>query len=225
MKKVLFLGVLLALPSIVFAHPVDGLKLNPLDPAYEETYGSRGAEISLGEIRFPASFPARETLTDAEKFIIAGLDPVETGLPHHNYINMLFRILDAYYARHQEVPAVLSEQIIRDALSSTGGKPVDQAVFDFLKSPITGEYPRLDCASFQRGQLYVERLTFPQVLHVSKDNLMLTNLYFHKKVYNGSEWVPGQIAGQVFYIRAYGESETILAGLQYASISNQGLQN
>jgi hypothetical protein len=221
LRLVCFLTALLLLAVPGFAadagHYCEGQALRRYPPSYESGY-RHAQEMSAGDVIFPSSFPAESSLTWGERFLICSLEAPCPDLGFHNYSHSLFAILQNYYSKHKSVPPALTEEVIREVYSSSPTEYTDKLI-KFMKSPITGELPRLDAQEFAAGQLYVKRLAFPEILRISKYNHTLDQVYMKRRlldVRSGDE-VPGEVTGEVFYIRMYGHSGIISAGVKFAS--------
>lgn len=184
------------------------------------SYGLEGwgypVEADCPTLTFTHTWPDPRTLTSAECYIIAGSFDSERG-PMPPWSFTLGTWLALYYAQHDSLPDVLTAELIRNAALS--GLEPDQYVLDLLKSPITGDYPRLDAAKFARGQVYARALTLDEMERISKAIPRFSQAWFDHETFDADlgRWVKVATSPPLF-IRFYGESGVIDEWIYFATV-------
>jgi hypothetical protein len=206
---IFILILLLAVPA--GAHVTDNLAVADLPAGYSSLYAGVGPQMSQGDIFFPESFPDPTTLTKQERFWIAGLQPgtAASSVGYYKWNDALIGVLQGYWTQHHAVPAALTPEIIEQS----SGRPDKDG---FLKSPVTNEYPKLDCKEYSRGNLYIQHLDAAQLKRLAAYDVGVRYTYIFRKVWSTEkqDWVSGT-GSEAFYIRKYGEHDIIMTGILY----------
>jgi len=198
---------------IAAAHPLDGKEVSPLP----ERYGQEGylypAEWSSGELAFTRVWPDRGSLTDAERYVIAGTEPGADGLSMAPWYMQVFQMVLCYYSHRGELPAALSEDVLREVLN---GREVPQEMAELSRSPITGEFPRLDAKDFARGQIWAHVLTPQEVQHIASLSVWYHKLWVEHVMFDTrtQSWDAINIQAP-FFLRFYGERGVIYEQIYY----------
>ena len=196
--------------SYALAHPADGYPAKELPEAYGTDAYGYGPEYSIGDLVFTGSFPDPATLTEQERYIIAGAE----GAPDRAQLSWSSEIvlfLISYNSLHGEMPKMID----REAILSTS---IDDSIFDtrleLFKSPITGDYVRTDAYNFEPGQLYCRMLNETEMRHIADINSQFRRLWFESAMYDpDGNYVPVSVKGAPLYIRIYGFNGVIYEGI------------
>lgn len=209
-----FLVAIGSLANQAQAHPYDKWAPEELPGGYGTDYFPFPAEFSYGDLTFSSPYPDPESLTDSEKYIVAGaLNGNIHVAPWHEFI---FSVVNAIYRKQGYVPDVLTEAELSSVFGPCAEE--DRSAFEYYTSPITNELPRLDALSFSPGQVYIHLMTEDEIAHfaalVPTYQQNLVDHFWLNPETNEEE--PIMIMGGVFYIRIYGESSVIYEGIKYS---------
>jgi hypothetical protein len=186
-----------------WTHPCLAYETNPLPDAYGTLRYGWGSEANINDLTFVKPLPSPDSLTHEERYMLAGLKngPTTVGrLP--SWRSDLFSTVNTYYAKYHVIPDRLNEDMITNLY---GARTPANLQYEFLRSPITGEYPRLNATDFSPGDVYIRPLTDDEIQHFCKYDWMLNDL-----VQKHSLMDPAQgprtvsLMGSVFYVRIYG---------------------
>lgn len=207
-------GVLLVFISIcgsmnAIAYPTNGNNPRTAPADYAKLRAEK-AVMSIGEVRFVTQHPAQLTL--AERFVLFGCDPSSSSKAHRSMISELFITLSNYHLATGRIPTEITDEVIEEACAAVGQAPRAE-LYDLLKSPLTGRYPKLNCSDFSRGDFFIKVLTTAEINHVARHNGSLKARLRQASDGSGST---NTALGPIFYFRSYGESEVIFADLKYA---------
>lgn len=207
--------VLLMIPAVALAsHPAEGCKPNPLHSAY----GTKGlglrADFNYGDLTFHAPYPDPETLTDMERYIVAGASAGD-GKVLQPWKRQIIDIVMSLDHNTGSIPPALSLEVLEAAVLNLEENP---HAADIFKSPITGEFPRLDAVEFAPGQVYMRRLTDDEKRHFAS-----LNPFFHGAWYEGImiDQATGEklsdleMLSDVYYVRIYGEQGVLFSNIEY----------
>lgn len=207
---IILIIVFLSVASYALAHPADGYPAKELPEAYGTDAYGYGPEYSIGDLVFTGSFPDPTTLTEQERYIIAGAE----GAPDRAQLSWSSEIvlfLFSYYSQHGEIPAVIDSEAIQ---ASTTCESSDDPRLELLKSPITGDYVRTDAYNFEPGQLYCRMLDEAEMRHIADINSQFRSLWFESAMYDpDGNYVAVSVKGAPLYIRIYGLNGVIYEGI------------
>lgn len=211
--------VFFSLLQVVSAHPSDGYDARPLS----NTFGMEGyglpVEWEINDLDFVQTYPAPETLTTTEKYMIKGCPAGPEGKPLAPWYSVVKTEAQRFYYKFGYIP----EQLTPDVLSAAWGLPEDEIypwVMEQVISPITGDYPYLNHKHFSPGNLYIRPLTEEEKRHIASFSSSNYSLWFEgldspspREMKAGNrERVPVEVMG-VFYLRLYGYNDVITTGI------------
>ncbi len=219
MRNLICIGLLLLTTTQAaggeIKHPASGHEPKPMPVNYGSAGCGLGPEMNFGDITFHSPYPDPATLTDAEKYMVAGCVDSDYGGGMMPWYMDVFMMVDAIRARSGEIPERLSHELIDMCTISRDG--LDQSGSARFRSPITGEFPRLDAAEFEAGQVYIRLLTDEEQAHfasIFKEYDQNWNQGV-QEFYQTGELLPIEIAAGIYYMRVYGEHGVIFAGILY----------
>jgi hypothetical protein len=205
--------LLLATQCLAGSYPGDGFPPNELPAGYgSDSYGL-GPDMNSFGLEFFSPYPAPDSLTDQEKYIIAGASGSSMGHPLGSWQRDLFMLVSRIYFNTGEVPAVLTEDLIDSTISGE----VEQGLIDRFRSPLTGEFPRLDADFFSPGDVYMRLLTPQEVEYAASlwegaYDVLVRGVKVNPQT--GNE-VPVYILGGVWYMRVYGYNDVLYSSVDY----------
>jgi len=200
-------------PSL--AHPSDGLEPVPLPPSYGTDGCDFGPEFNHGDMTFTRPYPDPNSLTNAEKYIIAGcqgIKPEQNMLPWVYYI---WHCAEALDARLGYVPDQLSEELLREVGARSA------SAFELFKSPLTGNFPRLTAATESPGDVYIRALTPEEMRFFAGKVRAYQELWCDGKRTDprtGEVLENVKLDGKVYYVRVYGWHGVILSELLFTTV-------
>jgi len=198
-------------------HPALGYDPKPLPSNYGTEYYGLGPEYDYGDITFHSPYPDVSTLSDAEKYMIAGCVDSELGGPLGPWYRDIFMMVNsiAFETDYSVIPDKLEYPMIRARTVKPAEFTQDDA--DRFRSPITGEFPRLDAVEFAPGQVYIRLLTEEE-----KEHFASKVKHYHEHWYEGvdefkltGEVLPIKLTTEVFYMRVYGENGVLSSRIMY----------
>lgn len=215
MKLIAMVSLLLAviLSNIqAWAHPCDYWEPKELPGNYGTEFYPFPSSWSYGDLTFSSPYPDPESLTDAERYIVAGAMNGSTHVaPWHEVV---FSAVLAIYSKRGYIPPQLTEE---EFMSLWPNSEVEPEVLSYYTSPITNELPRLDAVDFSPGQVYIRTMNEDDIVHFAE--LVPTyqqNLVDHVwQNPDTNQFEPIEILGEVFYIRLYGERSVIYEEIKY----------
>lgn len=210
------------------AHPVAQYVPNEADPAYGTDGFGADPAWSYGDLTFTRPYPDAASLTPGERYILFGATSAN-GLPgiRRNlspwYVD-LWQLVSAIHARDGYIPAQLDEALVRSVARDPDG--VSANWVELHKSPLTGNFPRLDASSFSPGDVYIRALTESEMQHFASRVNTYNREWYMDQVRDprSGEWVPGHLVGVVYYIRVYGESGVLFENLMYSMVPDVALE-
>jgi hypothetical protein len=197
-----------------FAHPADGYTPNELDGAYATGGVANPTFWNHGEITFMLVYPDASTLSDSEKYIIAGSTGSSYGHPLRPWSDLIFGYITAYESRTGEVPQSFSPEFFSNEVSLT---PLTEEQMARFRSPITDEYPTFNNATFTPGGMYVKKLNQEEMEYYASYSSHYDDIWFNNRVkyYGDDEYTAVKLTSPVFYVRIYGENEEIFTQLLF----------
>lgn len=214
------IGTVMLLAS---AHPADN---GQIDAALLRSYENSVFEdqaLSLGDLRFhgPAPAVAAERPTHAEQYILFGVRSSSTpgGGPMQPWSQLVYSFARNYHRKHATVPAALSEDLVRAEFAGyTAADPAMlEAQIQALRSPITGEWPRLDVREFSAGDCLIRPLSQTEIDHLAARSVYYRKLFREHQALNPASggYEPVELHDQPFYLRVYGQSGPLVQMVQY----------
>jgi hypothetical protein len=181
------------------AHPADSYDPNNLHPSYGADWGyGLFSEWGINDITFTQPYPDPSSLTPAERYIVAGATSTATDRPLSKRLHPWWRDVCAVamnYYQEGRLPAQLNEQMVRATAADPDG--VSQAWVDLHRSPLTGEFPRLDAREFSPGDVYMRILTEDEVQHFLGLLPPFERLYNqHEMLGPQGDWIKAHIVGE-----------------------------
>lgn len=207
------------------AHPSDSYHPNELDSGYGADWGyGLFAEWGINDISFTQPYPDPSSLTPAERYIVAGATSTATDRPLSKRLHPWWRDICAvamnYYYQQGRLPTQLDEEMVRATAADSEG--VSQAWVDLHRSPITGEFPKLNARMFSPGDVYVRILTEDEIQHFLALLPPLERLYNqHEMLGPQGDWIKAHIVGDIYYVRVYGLHGVIWSNIQYDTVIDE----
>lgn len=123
--------------------------------------------------------------------------------------------VSAYRQRTGTMPVEYSAEIIKALLPE--GQEVGEDELAVFRSPITGEFPKLNATGFSAGDLYIRPLTEDEKEHIAS-----LDEHYRTMWYDGLELGPIteayhniMLITDVYYVRVYGYNDVIHTGLYF----------
>ena len=209
--------LLIAAPVLAekMKHPSEGFDPKPMPINYGSAGYGLGPEMNFGDITFHSPYPDPDTLTDAEKYMVAGCVDSDYGGGMTPWYMDVFMMVDAIRGRSGIIPDEFNHQMLQACAIRPDYFDKDSSAR--FRSPITGEFPRLDAAEFEAGQVYIRLLTEEEQAHfasIFKEYDQNWNQGV-QEFYQTGELLPIEIATGIYYMRVYGEHDVIFAGILY----------
>jgi hypothetical protein len=202
--------------SNALAHPADGYQAKELHPYYgTEKYGL-GPEYNINELYFVRPLPDPATLTETEKYVLAGLTQDGPGhLRQAYYLDVCDAAL-GYCLNTKSMPNEVSTEM----LITLDAEPdcISPERLERMTSPISGQYPRLDAKDFSPGDFYIRPLTEDEKRHFASLSKEFEELWYEGVIKNpvsGDVKAVDLIGNTVLYVCVYGENSVILTGLHF----------
>lgn len=205
----------LMLASAAGAHPADGYTPKELQPGYGTEEVGMGSEYDINELYFVKPYPNPASLTDAEKYMLAGLTGDGPANARRPWIDEIYQAVSGYYAKTGTMPDEFSADIMRELAADPSQVTSDS--LEVFRSPITGRYPMLKAEQFSPGDIYMRPLTETEKRHFADIDSNFQQLWFDKRTYDPErqEEVNVRMISDVFYMRVYGQDGVIHTGLHY----------
>jgi len=221
MKSIFFLSVIISIiifiSQVAFAdHPALGQPTGNLKTFYSQE--GLPPEWSLGDIVFsPANMkPAPEELTEIEKYIVAGTTSTayNAAVGHKPWRTELLIMTDHFNGELGYIPEVLSGDAIRMIPGYGDMTDEDLALY---RSPITGEWPKLNAYSDSPGDVYIRPLTMGEKAHFAELNPTWNRRWFERILADPIRGCDRDIdyITPVYYVRIYGEEKVLVEILKY----------
>jgi hypothetical protein len=196
-------------------HPSANFNALPISDQRLDRYERIPQEGWINGLSFRPCAKKAAQLTAAERYILAGLQPVADRQSYpESWILKIELFTWAYYGQKHAMPV----KIDQDSLAAIGLKgDALNAAADWYKSPITGEFPRLDNPDFTPGGVYLRALTPAEARHLAQWNPQLAGLLTLRKIPGNAEAAPQDafLMEPVFYYRFYGETGLLKEGISY----------
>ncbi|MEZ5337782.1 MAG: hypothetical protein R3F46_05910 [bacterium] len=211
--------LLLCFASAALAHPTDGATPNePHDNYGTEAFGLR-PECNVNDLTFTVPFPDPASLSNPELYIIAGATDPATGKQFEPWFKDIYRLVSALNGNNGSIPGQLDESLVRSAAGNPGS--VSQQWVDKFRSPLTGEFPRLDATSFSPGDVYIRPLTSYEMDHISAKHSEYDKIWNQNvRTQPGTgQTMQSELIGDVYYIRVYGWNDVLIEMICFASTS------
>jgi len=203
---------LAANPLTAYAeHPIHGHQANPrFDDIYcpDRTYP---VEWTTGDLTFVEKLPEPSSLTEEEKYIIAG----SVSSAYSNKAGLapwkaaILSIVTRHYNEYGFVPGQLTPDVIR-RISGCAKMSDDQ--LDEFRNPLTDEWPLIQARQHSPGDVYMRALKEDEILHFAKLNPAFEMMWIENRHYNpetNKDDLYLKPSGPIFYMRIYGWSEVI----------------
>jgi hypothetical protein len=203
--------VLLFQASLSFADPVSGYEPNGLPEGYGSLSYGMSSDYNSGDLVFIQPYPDPSTLTAEEKYMIAGAHNAERRVMRPWY-QEICQMASAYYQNTGVFPSVIDAEVIREVAGDPGS--ITEESLDLFRSPITGEFSRLDSKQFSPGDLYLHPLSESEKLYIaSRDESYRLKWYENQYFDTCGNLVPIKMLDQPIYYRVYGHNGIVLTGI------------
>lgn len=200
-------------------HPSQGFER--LDVPDSMLRGELPPEAWTDQLSFRPCAKPKAELTAAERYILFGSRPLHSGNsnPEPWRLKILFLAMTVK-GTTGELPSAVTREMID--LTAADGQPVPDEYANWYRSPVTGEWPRLDSFEFTPGGVYLRMLTADEVRHLAQWDTVLTGLITTRKMALASgETGEGILLGDVYYYRFYGETGLLKEGFTYVFAPEQ----
>lgn len=194
-------------------HPSDAYETKPLPESYGTDHYGCSPDESFDDIQFTRPLPDPASLDHAERYMLAGLNRYQGDYGRASWFDDIMRYVTAYYDQHQSVPPVLTEEVLRSVCANAD--ECTSADFDWYRSPIHGDWPRLDAREFSPGDLYVKVLSDSEIDRRCVNDKNLEALVKRGEATNPvtGESYSVHLWSPVMYVRMYGRNGVILSGI------------
>jgi hypothetical protein len=206
---------MLFFPMSAGAHPADGGKAIEVHQDYGTEFYGMGAEFNINDLYFVKPLPDPATLSEIEKYMLRGLSEDNPGGAMRAWYMVICETVSAYRQRTGTMPTEYSAEIIQALLPE--GQEVGEEELAVFRSPITGEFPKLNATEFSAGDLYIRPLTEDEKQYIAN----VDNTY-QQMWYEGLQYEPIAEAynnimmiTDVYYVRVYGYNDVIHTGLYF----------
>ncbi len=212
MNKYIFVLMLLAICSATdtAAHPYIQYGVKDVRAGYDTgSYGYPPA-WSFGSVKYHPH-PTASSLSTAERYMLFGTRESSHRGALTPWWSQIFDLVSAYDQQHNQIPEVLGLSELKSIRGLEDIEEQDKTAL-VVRSPITGEYPRLRETSFSKGNLLIRRLTKPEIEGLSVHDQNLRMLHFEKKFMMDSrngKYRPAELTSPVYYIVVYGDEGII----------------
>jgi hypothetical protein len=209
-KLTILLILLISSQFIAHAHPADGYPPAYVPPTNTEVVTS-DLVGEYGDLTFGSCQLTVDDLTPAELYIVFGAcgSSYGTGNQLLPWYHDVFMMANAIKSHTGELPSALSAESINQTVVGNS----NNSRLEHFKSPITGDFPRLDDVNFSPGQVYLRELTEPEMRQFASLSPEYQELWFDGVVTDPDT---GEILEylepvcKVYYIRVYGEREVLV---------------
>lgn len=208
----LFASVGVFTPALA-AHPSYGYEPNSL----RQTYGLPGhglpASWTINDLVFLEDYPAAASLTSPEIYMITGSQGSSFGRDLEPWYIVVQRHATNYYTKYGTMPDQLTPEVLAE-IYDTDVSSLDPELLDEIKSPLTGQFPRLNATQQSPGDLYIRPLTSDEMMFIGNQSQWNYDIWINhqsRDVETGEvEYI--DLLG-VFYTRVYGLNDVILVDL------------
>ncbi|MCH7472059.1 hypothetical protein IIA79_03800 [bacterium] len=205
--------------SLAAGHPASGHEVaDVFDSFYNMDLIWPPPEWSTGDITFFLSDrPSPETLTQEEKYIVAGVrtSSLPSGLGLAPWYMGICSIAEKFYNAYGYLPEVLTSEVMR---TIPRWEERSESWLDIFRSPLTGEWPALNAASHSPGDIYMRPLTQYEMRHFADLYPGYQHTWFESKRLDFSTGKYTQDirpVTDVFYVRVYGWNGTLVEHFSY----------
>lgn len=207
---------LLVLNGVAYAgHPAAGHPPRSLEHVYSVD-GGMPVEWSFGNVRVTGSRVPVADLTDEERYMIAGVKTCRysdtAGLEPWKIT--LFSITNKFFKTNGYIPEQLTPDLIR---TIPGYEEITEDRLDLYRSPITGDWPRLDCAEFSPGNAYITVLTPAEIDHfaavIPEYGDMWGDNYWREP--GSGDYKCIDIVSPIYFIRVYGRTDVLYEAIDF----------
>lgn len=217
--SIVLIIVMLMATSLVYAdqnkHPSEGFAAKPMPVNYgEENYGL-GPDMNYTDLTFHSPYPKPDTMTDAEKYMVAGCVDSDYGGGLMPWYWDVLMMAEAIRGRSGLIPDELSFQMLQAC--AVRPNDFDQNDAARFRSPITGEFPKLNAVEFEPGQVYLRLLTEEEKGFFASRIKEFDQNWNEgvQEFYPTGEMLPIEITTGIYYMRIYGEHDVILSTILY----------
>lgn len=208
--------IVLSTYSIAGSYPGDGYTPRELPEGYgTEGYGL-GPDMNYLGLEFFSPHPAPDSLTDQEKYVIAGASSSDLGYALSPWYRDVIGLVNDIYFNTGEIPTELTPELI-ESVVILGDSP--EMEIDRFRSPLTGDFPRLDAEHFSPGDMYMRLLTPEEIEYAASIWFgaydVLVRGVWHNPRTGGEE--PVYILGGVWYVRVYGYNDVLYSSVDYTT--------
>jgi len=200
--------------SSAAAHPGDGYPPCKLHPNYGGEFYGYPDGVFIDGVELTHKFPDPGSLTDAEKYMIAGTESSLWGEGLCPWWELIFVPVSAYYKEYREIPPVYSREIAEAVYANAD--ETEPLWRELEKSPLTGEYPRLDAKEHSPGDMWIHPLTEDEIRRYTEFSPDFGDIYYDHVFYNDHEGCRYNIEliSDVFLIRVYGWNGVIYEAIK-----------
>jgi len=208
----LLAAVSVALMQYAQAHPCELYDPFPFRCPYGRVGYNSLAGYSFGDVTFVDQYPDPATLTDIEAYMVNGCMQDETQAALDSWWRIVMRYVEPYYEQYGVIPTQLTPEVMGDT------NPDD---FEKVVSPITGDYPRLDCTAFSPGNMYVKVLTEAEMQQIAAVSKTAYAFWYEGQAQYPPDFKTHSVRlnGPVYYVRIYGYNDVIFNTLTYSFVT------
>jgi hypothetical protein len=182
------------------SHPAEGQQSLPLAGEYAAGNNDRTPDWDFGEIRMTDIKPDPATLSDMERYMVAGTatSTLPNGLGLLPWKQEIWSAVVNYYDTFGTVPTELNPQVLRQI---PGLANASDEFLQIYSNPLTGAWPRMDASTQSPGDVFIRPLTETEMRYYGTRSRTYWQEWF-----NGTDLHhrKRRLDGKVWYVRVYG---------------------
>ena len=197
------------------AHPSDGHESENIELLYTGNCGMP-VEWSFGNVQLTDRRVPLAELTSEECYILAGVKTCrwsdEAGLEPWKIT--LFSIVNKFVKAHGYIPDQMTPELIR---SIPGYENTSDDRLDLYRSPITDDWPKLNCEAFNPGNVYMVKLTPAEIDHFAELIPEYAEMWGDNCWWDPSdgEYKCIDIKTPIYFMRIYGQTGVLYEGIDF----------
>lgn len=206
------------------AHPADGKIPRDIRGLYPSSSARAGESINELWFVSPSDQIPASSLSDIEKYMIAGCDKSSPGGGIVAWYTSIFMAVGDYVKAFGYVPDVLTDTELKKVPQYS---EFDDAGLSLFRNPITGEWPKLKASEFSPGDVYIRPLTSDEMRYFASHEPTLQHYWYEGKGLNWDCLDAGHPMDQCFtepvsmsrppcYIRVYGRSCVLMTNIVFS---------
>lgn len=209
--------------TFAWAHPFDGYEPKPAPANYGADGYGLAPECSIGDITFTRPYPDPSTLSNEELYILSGSTDSALGHPLRPWRKEVRRLVQALHVNLGYVPGQLTKELVESVVCENS--QVDDLWVEQFKSPLTGEFPKLNASEFSPGDLYIRALSEQEKQHIASFIEDYRSIWYDGVWFNPAEetWEKAELSGDVYYVRIYGWDGVLVEGIEFLTVGDDAV--